>query len=1455
MAKEVVYRVRFETGQARSQARALRNAIEAELRTIKVGNFDLSAMQRATGEAQRLRSELEGAAKASGNIKPPSSAGSGGSSAGPNFGAALQGGLAAVGVGLTIRQLQDLGREMVELGRRGAIFTQLKDVLNTYAASVGSSAERMLAAAQKASQGTISQYELTLNANRAIQFQVATTAEQYAKLIKLATALGRAQGVADTQALEFITTGIARESRLILDNLGLIINIKDAQSAYAQELGKSVDNLTQAEKKTALLNAAYEQGATAIAANEKAADSAATTFERFDTAVVDAKDKVGELIAELLKEPVGGLATYIAEVTNALVVMSKKTKSSTSELRTFLENANKDLQDDSWTKKVQRLVVPGGNDEDVRKGLEIANQRLLASLDEVEKALDAGLPGADKYEQQIKDIAIALVEGTMDAPTAVSNLVKVNAALAALVNDPAAKAAAEEAKRIADEKQAAMERLKLLADSEESVNQQLLKRAQNEVKNIGAERAIDLYKQARDQANLALQALQEAGVNDANEIAFKVEEITNSLMAGMDQAVQAINMEGALASFDQLNTALSGMNASFTDFLPGVSAAREELLALGNEMAFTGAMTDEQAAQLDYLAAMAAAVADSGSDLNGVVAELGNGFLSSNQYAADLVSKLFEADAAYNANIISADVYAGVTTVVAERLLAVASSAGIATGAIYDLIQAYAGVASASSRRIGEAVANRVQTSQAAQARENNRREMERYNRDQERAAKAATRHQESSARKAGKELENGAKKAAQELKGALDKVPGLFSTTQVTEQDMKDSKLGIYQEKADEYLRRLRDEVENGKDWEGVSLEEARAGLERAGLEAGATAEATLAMLERSINDQSLFAAAENIPIFINEEAVKQALELQKKSEEGRNNVYKYFGVQIDEAVDAATGGGGGGGGYTPPEIEPPKLIDIDPLTEGLQTGLDEYVNASGEIIKEQIANAPNLFFDPANLFGTTKPGGGKMGPMTNPNITVTTDPAAAALMPVVTGQVQPSVQVQLTDPTGAPANFAVQPTLADDAGALLALALGDQLGQQTEILIGHGKGIGAALLSGLKSSLSVDDKGNAQIDIAGFVGNNLNAQAKTIIAQGSGIGSLLQQGMTQAMQGETGGTQLALRPTVDAAGLQADLDALGAFTIQGKIALDAQNIITINDLVGALTPSIKPTLSLPNEALNAFATDLEARMPPVGVETNLTTSVGAMTDFTVYLEDNVPMPGIQTALAITVEEIRLFETLVGSLVKPSVQVKLDVPQPQTNSDGSAGANAITPLITDINTQIRSSQEGIMAQGATIAQILVAGMIAHFKAGQSAGGEAATPFSDALMTSLSSQLTAAQGMFYAVGFLPAGAVESGFKRYAYAGLADSFLEAVTVGVRSIAGDLSQRGGTMASYVQSGFVSAFNSETFKAQLISVGELMYSYIEIGILAKVNGGKLTTAIATQVIDDLNAEMEQP
>lgn len=1009
-SRELTYRITISSADARRQARNVRSVFEAELRTITLGRLDASALTRAVGEAQRLRQELEQAARASGQIQPQSggAAATSGGGGGLNVPSGLAGGLiSGVAITAAVQGIGQIGDALNDLSRRGAVFGQINDVLKSYAASANTTADAIVSAANKAAMGTISQYELMLNANRALQFEVAKTPEQFAKLVELSSALGRAQGISDTQSLEFLTTGLARESRLILDNLGLIINLDQATSRYAATLGKTADQLTSSERKAALLEEAYRQGATALEANRNASDSAATIFERLDANVQNAKDAFGDLFAELSKDYVSAFSNQIAEITNYFIILSKGAGASSDDLKTYLETMKADLA------TVGQTMRDVGKDDSTQTGLIIASDEAIDSLAKVSEAVNAGVPGADRYEQQIKQIVDALINGATSAPEAVSALRKVNADLAALTSDPATQQAMQANQAKAAAQAAAAEQARIIAEQSEIVNKALTARAQKSAVEVGAEAAIEQLRQQKVLAEQAIQALVSSGTMGTDEIAINVAAMIEQLTAPFD----ALEERAVSVDFSAIGSAFTSLNQSFVDFLPGIASARDELAVLSEELAYTGSMSAEQAAQFEYLSSVAYAVADSGSQLNGVVNELGTQFLSSNAYAAELVNQLFLAEAAFRNGQISAGQYAGMTAALTGNLLTLAQGAGIATNAIYALNQAQSDMSNlpgfAGGQQVGGSIAQRIQTQQAASGREQNRREMERYN-------SAVARQQETSARRAGKALEDGAKKASQELKSALDKVPGLFSTTQVTEQDMKDAEMGIYKEKADEYLRRLRDEVVNGKQWEDVSIEEARAGLERAGLEVGNTAEQTLELLERSMNDSSLYSAAENIPIFINEEAVKFAQDLQNKSEQGRKNIYEYFGVIVEDATSAATGGGGGA---APAPVAPPKLVDIDPYTDGMQTGLDEYVDKNGQLIQEQIANAPGLMVDLDKLFA---PGAG---------LKVTTTGAMSVAAPASAMQAMSSMSALSSQKLGtAPTTGAVTLTPTLDATTLQA-------------------------------------------------------------------------------------------------------------------------------------------------------------------------------------------------------------------------------------------------------------------------------------------------------------------------------------------------------------------------------------------------------------------------------------
>lgn len=166
--------------------------------------------------------------------------------------------------------------------------------------------------------------------------------------------------------------------------------------------------------------------------------------------------------------------------------------------------------------------------------------------------------------------------------------------------------------------------------------------------------------------------------------------------------------------------------------------------------------------------------------------------------------------------------------------------------------------------------------------------------REEEAAAKEAERAWTSAAKSAASDFEQAANDAAGAFKSALEAVPGLFGTTDVTEEDMQAAELGIYEEKADEYLRQLRDEVKNGKDYPGVSLADI-AGA--AGIDQGLSPEAQLAKIEAMWNDSSLFANP-NALRFLNKDAIQAEQERGERSEQGRQNILSWLGLDADSPL-----------------------------------------------------------------------------------------------------------------------------------------------------------------------------------------------------------------------------------------------------------------------------------------------------------------------------------------------------------------------------------------------------------------------------------------------------------------------------------------------------------------------------------------------------------------------------
>lgn len=140
--------------------------------------------------------------------------------------------------------------EAFDLAKQAA---QVRDATKVFEAAGGN-----IEALRATTRGLISDAELIKKSNLAETMGIPRDA--FAELARVADASAKKTGQSFDFMFESIIVGSARQSKQILDNLGILVSVEKANRDYAESLGKTVKELTDAEKKQAFLNEVLRQG-------------------------------------------------------------------------------------------------------------------------------------------------------------------------------------------------------------------------------------------------------------------------------------------------------------------------------------------------------------------------------------------------------------------------------------------------------------------------------------------------------------------------------------------------------------------------------------------------------------------------------------------------------------------------------------------------------------------------------------------------------------------------------------------------------------------------------------------------------------------------------------------------------------------------------------------------------------------------------------------------------------------------------------------------------------------------------------------------------------------------------------------------------------------------------------------------------------------------------------------
>lgn len=217
--------------------------------------------------------------------------------------------VAGIAAGAVTGGLAAAGAAMMKLAVDAAALPAIAEGFENNMEKYGLAAEEMVGRLQEASGGTVSAFELMKRANLALTGAGVTLGNEFGsklpQLMEIARAAARNTGQDVDFLFESIVTGIKRGSPMIIDNLGLVLKISEANDAYAASLGKTAEELTAEERSIAILNATLEAGQGILETVNLSQLTAAERIANLRTRFADLKDSIGVMLQPALERLLG----------------------------------------------------------------------------------------------------------------------------------------------------------------------------------------------------------------------------------------------------------------------------------------------------------------------------------------------------------------------------------------------------------------------------------------------------------------------------------------------------------------------------------------------------------------------------------------------------------------------------------------------------------------------------------------------------------------------------------------------------------------------------------------------------------------------------------------------------------------------------------------------------------------------------------------------------------------------------------------------------------------------------------------------------------------------------------------------------------------------------------------------------------------------------------------------
>ena len=205
---------------------------------------------------------------------------------------------------------------------------------------------------QKATDGTMSSMQLMTQANNAMLLGIVDSEDQMAELFDISQRLASSLGKDTTFGIESMVTGLGRQSKLMLDNLGIMVDTNKAYKDHAKALGVTVGQLSDQQKKQGFVNAAMVQANMLVSKLGIETMTSADHIDRMKVALEESAIELGTTFSGAVETAADSLVRFLKLTQGAIkqfgfLTLPKETREFVKQMaidaRTVIEEGNIDI--------------------------------------------------------------------------------------------------------------------------------------------------------------------------------------------------------------------------------------------------------------------------------------------------------------------------------------------------------------------------------------------------------------------------------------------------------------------------------------------------------------------------------------------------------------------------------------------------------------------------------------------------------------------------------------------------------------------------------------------------------------------------------------------------------------------------------------------------------------------------------------------------------------------------------------------------------------------------------------------------------------------------------------------------------------------------------------------------------------------------------------------------------